>query len=527
MSKSNKFLAVLLAMTLSFGTLGSLAVYAEEESSPAANSERSSSSVVSSVSEENEDTVPAAENNPVVLDNEKQDENTTPTPTPTPEPTPTPLPTIRDGSLYISNYRVLDSLGNPLTKIVPGDKVIIVAYMVDSRVDRSLFNIANSVITPRVHATMSQGAFTIGSNDDIVARVKSPVTNTTDSSRKDFCYALEFRNVTYVGGSQDFAFTVSYTGSNDNGNTDNNMPIGVPQVTSTMTISQAVDDVAAPTIILNSANYGKVVNAGDKFTLSTSAVNTSSNLDLENVSVKIVLPTGLSMASGNTQVLIGSVGKGGTINQNFSLVADNIQGENATLPVSLVYTFEAFVGGKRQQFTSEQQVSVNVQQPIRFSMNDFSASDSFYQTESGNVSFSLVNKGKSTVYNVQVELISEDFTGADVEFIGNIDSGSSKSVDIDFDATKVGTGKGKIVVSYEDSTGRVTTIEKEFESEVTEYVQPDYPDIDPVEPVDEKTNVVPYIIGGVVIVGAVVAFIVIKKKKARRAAELEDEDEDI
>lgn len=283
----------------------------------------------------------------------------------------------------------------------------------------------------------------------------------------------------------------------------------------------------APTIILNSANYGKTVNAGDKFTLATSAVNTSSNLDLENVSVKIVLPTGLSMASGNTQVLIGSVGKNGTINHNFSLVADNIQGENATLPVSLVYTFEAFVGGKRQQFTSEQQVSVNVQQPIRFSMNDFSASDSFYQTETGNVSFSLVNKGKSAVYNVQVELISEDFTGADVEFIGNIDSGSSKSVDIDYNATKVGTGKGKIVVSYEDSAGKVTTMEKEFTSEVTEYVQPDSPDIAPVEPDDEKPSVVPYVIGGIAIVGAVAAFVIIKKKKARRVAELEDEDEDI
>lgn len=514
MSKSNKFLAVLLAMTLSFGTLGSLAVYAEGESTPDANSQQNTSSVVSSVSNENQEAMPAEENNIVALEAESggsSSENSGNSGTSTPENT---------GELYVSNYRVLDSLGNPLTKVVPGDKVIVVAYMVDSRIDRSLFNIGDGVITPRVHTTMSQGAFTIGSNDDIVARVKSPVNG-------KFCYALEFRNVTYVGGSQDFGFTVSYTGSNDNGNTDNNMPIGVPQVTNTMAISQAVDDVAAPTIILNSANYGKTVNAGDKFTLATSAVNTSSNLDLENVSVKIVLPTGLSMASGNTQVLIGSVGKNGTINHNFSLVADNIQGENATLPVSLVYTFEAFVGGKRQQFTSEQQVSVNVQQPIRFSMNDFSASDSFYQTETGNVSFSLVNKGKSAVYNVQVELISEDFTGADVEFIGNIDSGSSKSVDIDYNATKVGTGKGKIVVSYEDSAGKVTTIEKEFTSEVTEYVQPDSPDIAPVEPEDEKPSVVPYVIGGIGIVGAVAAFVIIKKKKARRAAELEDEDEDI
>ena len=91
----------------------------------------------------------------------------------------------------------------------------------------------------------------------------------------------------------------------------------------------------------------------------------------------------------------------------------------------------------------------------------------------------------------------------------------------------MGTGKGKIVVSYEDSAGKVTTIEKEFTSEVTEYVQPDSPDIAPVEPDDEKPSVVPYVIGGIAIVGAVAAFVIIKKKKARRAAELEDEDEDI
>ena len=342
MSKSNKFLAVLLAMTLAFGTLGSLAVYAEGESTPDANSQQNTSSVVSSVSTENQDATPAEENNIVALEAESGGSSSENSGTSTPENT-------NGGELYVSNYRVLDSLGNPLTKVVPGDKVIVVAYMVDSRIDRSLFNIGDGVITPRVHTTMSQGAFTIGSNDDIVARVKSPVNG-------KFCYALEFRNVTYVGGSQDFGFTVSYTGSNDNGNTDNNMPIGYPQVTNTMAISQAVDDVAAPTIILNSANYGKTVNAGDKFTLATSAVNTSSNLDLENVSVKIVLPTGLSMASGNTQVLIGSVGKNGTINHNFSLVADNIQGENATLPVSLVYTFEA---ANRVLYTEGERVCVN------------------------------------------------------------------------------------------------------------------------------------------------------------------------
>ena len=70
MSKSNKFLTVLLAMTLSFGTLGSLAVYAEGESTPDANSQQNTSSVVSSVSNENQEAMPAEENNIVALEAE-------------------------------------------------------------------------------------------------------------------------------------------------------------------------------------------------------------------------------------------------------------------------------------------------------------------------------------------------------------------------------------------------------------------------------------------------------------------------
>lgn len=124
MSKSNKFLAVLLAMTLSFGALGSLAVYAEGESTPDANSQQNTSSVVSSVSNENQDAMPAEENNIVALEAESggsssgsSSENSG---TSTSENT-------NGGELYVSNYRVLDSLGNPLTKVVPGDKVIVVA----------------------------------------------------------------------------------------------------------------------------------------------------------------------------------------------------------------------------------------------------------------------------------------------------------------------------------------------------------------------------------------------------------------
>lgn len=437
---------------------------------------------------------------------------------------------VPNNKVYISNYEVVDSLGNPLSKVNPGDSVIIAVSVIDERIRADEFGVTSGSNTGRIHINMAQGAFSVPSSSVIDVKMRNPVSvrDASGNSYQAVCYTIAFRNVTYLGGTPSFSFGISYTGKNGT-NTDDNMPLPYPYTTLDMSVSQATDDVPAPTVILNSANYGKVATIGQPFVLSTVATNTSTNLELDNVSVKIVLPSGMILTSGNSQVLIGSVGKNGTINHDFYLLAEGVANDVTSLPVDIIYTFEAFVGGRRTQFTSQHSISVNVQQPTRFEIQNMYNDVQMYMGNESYMSASLVNKGKTTVYNVTAELISDTLTAYDVEFLGNIVPGSTREAEFDFTASETGMQTGKLVITYEDASGTTYTMEREFTIEVMEEIVWNEPIIDQpvVEPAVSKTSYIPYIIGGVVVVATAAILIIKKKKKEKRLAELEDEDEDI
>lgn len=434
-----------------------------------------------------------------------------------------------NNNIYISNYQIVNDNGSALAKVNPGDKVIVAVSVIDERIKADEFGVPAGQSTGRIHINMTQGAFSIPTSAVIDVKMRNPVTvtNAEGISYQAISYTVSFRDVTYLGGNPSFSFGISYTGKNGT-NTNDNMPLPYPHTTLDMKITQATDDVPAPTIILNSANYGKVAIIGEPFALSTVATNTSTNLELDNVSLKIVLPNGITLANGNSQVLIGKVGKGGEINHTFTLIAEGVANDITSLPIQLVYTFEAFVGGQRTQFTSQQDVSINVQQPTRFDIQSIFNDLEMYMGNESYMSASLVNKGKTTVYNVTAELVSDTLTAYEVEFLGNIMPGSTAEAEFDFTASQVGTSTGKLLVIYEDATGTQYTIEREFTIEVLEEMVWDKPVVDMpvVEPAVEKTSFVPYVIVAVVI-AAGGFFFWKKKKKAKRLAELGDEDEDI
>lgn len=502
-----KVVSAAMAITMALGIMSESFVIT-------ASAEDGSSNNTSSVIEENQNSVQ-------LLGTENSSSNPSSGSSEEVEPEPDDKPEFNlDNQCYITNYRVVDSLGNSLAKVKPGDKVIIAVTVIDERVKAESFGVPAGVQTGRIHVTMNQGTFSIPSASSVTVKMRGRVGEAIS-------YTIEFRDVTYVGGKPDFSFGVSYTGENGTNN-DNNVPLRVPYTNLSIGISQATDDVPAPTIILNSANYGNVAIAGKAFSLNTSAINTSDSLELENVSVQIVLPQGISMSTGNSQVLIGKVGKKGTINHTFNLIAQGGTAETETLPVDLIYSFEALVGGQRQQFTSTQKISINVQQQSRFDIQGITYDAVGYLGRDSYITVNLANKGKSIIYNVSAEVVSEDFTGAEVEFLGNINPGTSTDAEFNIMPSKQGESKGKVVVTYEDASGNEYKLEKEFKMDVQEEVM-----VDPIMPDDptngvpeEKTSFTPYIIGGVIIAGAAGLFIY-KKKKAKRLAELEDEDEDI
>ena len=446
---------------------------------------------------------------------------TPPTATPTPAPTSTPAPSSVSKA-FIANYVVLDANNNEKALITPGETVNIAFTIIDERV-----KFTPEITGKHLRARMAQGAFKIDNVDNV--SYGTPVSTMVageSGSYEALRYVVVFNNVKYLGGAPSFAFDFSYINESGTSFSDPTF-LSLPYTQLTQNISQAIDDVPAPTVILNSANYGKAAVVGQNFTLATVATNTSSNLAIENVSVRIELPASISLTSGNSQVLMGKIQPNGKISHNFNLVVDAVANDVSTLPVKLVYTFEAFVSGKRTSFTSTQELSINVEQPTKFSISNVNFMETINMGEETGITVSLVNKGKTTVSNVSVEFKSDTLTDNPTTFVGNINPGAEGSADIYIKAQAVGTLKGKLIVTYEDTKGRSSTLEKEITMQVME--PPIMPDKDPMMPEEPVKKGFPlWAMGLIAVAVGAGGFVAFKKIKAKKEAKrIEEENEDI
>lgn len=97
-------------------------------------------------------------------------------------------------------------------------------------------------------------------------------------------------------------------------------------------------------------------------------------------------------------------------------------------------------------------ISVPVSQPDRFELGQLELSDSITLGDSASVTLNFVNKGRNALSNLEATL-SGDNLGADttVQYIGNLNAGSSNSVDFDMTPTQEGTCNGTITLTYEDA----------------------------------------------------------------------------
>ncbi len=513
-------LAVFLALTFILPAFSMLAgAEGLPEPTPTAEATTEPTPTVEPTTEPTPTVQPTAEPTPTVQPTAEPTQ--TPAATPTVAPTQTPadvldefvIDTTKD--IFVQSYEIMDDDGDELTTVNPGDDVRIKFNIVDNRV--------TYLNTPpqRIRARMAQGAFINNDADDVSYRIQN--VGKADG-RYILAYSVTFKDVTYNGGVPDVSFDVSYI-NKVNGS---DVPLAVPYTAITQKITQAVDDIPEPKIILNSANYGGAAYIERPFTLSTVATNTSEYAELENVSVRVELPSGITMNSGNSQVLIGEVGRKGTIRHDFSLVVTGVENGVTNLPVNVIYEFEAYVKGERKTYTTEQTVAINIEQETKFEISKLDYMETITQGEENVITVYLINKGKTTVNNVTVEIASESVNGPQTVFAGNILPGTEGLADVYFTINDIGTANGKIIVTYEDTKGKQFTLEKDFTTEVMEAYYPtwDEPVIDmPMEEPQQGIPVFVWIIAAVAVAGAVAAVVIIRKKrKAKLLAEDEDED---
>lgn len=273
------------------------------------------------------------------------------------------------------------------------------------------------------------------------------------------------------------------------------------------------------------------VNAGSNFRLVIHVKNTSSVTAVSNMLFDLQAPSSgteaaaeapaFLPASGSSSIYLDSIPAGETRDIAIDL---NARADLVQKPYSIAMSMK-YEDGNATQYEGASSVAIPVHQPARFEFSDIELSPSSIQVgEEANLTCSLYNTGRTKLYNVKVKFSGDGISGKDV-FVGNVESGATGTIDgMLTGESEIPAGtKCKMVVSYEDESGNVSTKEQEFELEVTPASENDMGAM--MEPVEEEKGfpVLPAVIVVIIIIAGGAAVILIRRKKKKMAlAEEED-----
>lgn len=284
----------------------------------------------------------------------------------------------------------------------------------------------------------------------------------------------------------------------------------------------------------------EVVYAGDTFKLTISLQNTSSVTAVSNIqfdlkavkegtnnetSYEAFLPT-----SGSATIFVSSIPAGSTTNISIEMTA---RSDLAQKPY-VINLSAAYEDSKKNPYTMESNISIPVKQEARIDTGDYEILPDYVEVgNSSNVMFPVYNKGKTTLYNVQVDFVGDTIEGGST-FLGKLEPGATGNVDamINAVAPTMDDGIIKAVISYEDEAGNVKTIEKEINLFVSEAYYDDmggddfYIDDTILEenesPIYWKPIVAALI--AIAVIGIIVWRVIASNRKKKRMKEYYDED---
>ncbi len=306
--------------------------------------------------------------------------------------------------------------------------------------------------------------------------------------------------------------------------------------------------VFAPNIIIESYDFGgDYVTAGDTFPLTVAIKNTSSEAVIENLKVTVngasnSLDGGIaySPANSSNSFFFETLG----MKQSTELALDLLAKGDATpnsYPVEITFVYEYSTNGERYQASPvTETITIPLQQEDRLTVNEPEYPN--YTVNVGEmcyISTSLVNKGKSGVYNVTAKVEGEGFNiDTPSYYIGNINSGSEEYYDAQITPNTEGEIKGEIVITYEDANGTEKEQRAPFSFTAAQFnydemygMEFDTPigEFDGMEgempPEGGGINIIAILIGGAVVIAIVVIVVVVViKKKRKKESEVDDED---
>lgn len=274
------------------------------------------------------------------------------------------------------------------------------------------------------------------------------------------------------------------------------------------------------------------VLAGQKFILHFTLKNTSQNVAVRNMMVKVDGGEKFQLAGGTDTIYIESLGAQSTSEQAFELTS-LANTPPAAYPVTLKVAFEYYDNSTKASGTQDLTLSLDVRQTARIRFNNVQVSSGFTYDELS-MTYSIVNSGFTTLYNAEVRVYNGEEMIAS-KYVGTVEpSKEAKGSDIYLTFVEPGEKQLRVVFYYEDEMLNASEVDYDYTMNVDEYIEPTWedPGLDPNMPVEPEGGFPMWIVWvGIAVVvvggGVVLTLLLVKKKKAKQKAELEDYDEDL
>lgn len=211
--------------------------------------------------------------------------------------------------------------------------------------------------------------------------------------------------------------------------------------------------------------------AGHSFTMNLSFYNTNSEYSVRNIKISLSSESGtgangqtiggtvFSPVNSSNTFYIPYIAPGDSIEKTIKMaVLPNAAAQNYT--ITATYEYEDYLGNP---YTATETVGVPVIQEAKIGTSEV-ITMGLNTSEPTNIDLDFFNSGKDTLSNlmISIEGTNLEVMGNSTQFVGNFSPGSSEHFSANVLALAEGEVNGKIILSYETSTGETKKLEKEF-----------------------------------------------------------------
>ena len=313
-----------------------------------------------------------------------------------------------------------------------------------------------------------------------------------------------------TGGTHAITVSVSYTDSYGE-KTSVEKTLYLTNVSSTNVADDGTASGTPKVMISSYSTNPKSIKAGDNLVFAFNFTNTNNSKTIKNMKITVNSEDGAFMiAKGSNTFYIETMGPKSTLSKSIEL---NVKQDltSKSYPINISFDYEDSNG---TNYTSNEVINLPVTEYSKLVINGVYVSEA-YVGGNTNLSFDYINMGKATVSNLTASVEGDYTSVQSINYIGNLNAGSSDYYDLEVSPTKEGENNGVLVLSFEDSSGKIIEVRKEFQGYGMAQNIPggdDYPidptPVTPVEPAKEPVSM--WIIIGSSIGALLVSFIITK-----------------